>query len=150
MANFGEKLRQMIKAKHLGVEEFAKNAGLGADTLYRNLRSSRPVGKPATYRTIASSLGMTTQQLDEAWKTTEPSEPRRGMVPRELPKDASPSGTAKDVGEHSMYAQVIQMIQCMSEDELLKLAGAAEALVHQRRNVQNDIPTNPARTAGAA
>ncbi len=78
MPHFGQKLRDLIVGRKLENEAFAQKAGIGADTLYRNLRSAEPVGRAVTYQLIAEALDMTKEQLDAAWKP--PTKVRAGNI----------------------------------------------------------------------
>lgn len=74
MAHFGKILRKLIAERHMDNETFAKEAGIGTDTLYRNLRSAVPSGRFSTYVTMADALGLSPGELDAKWKGVPASE----------------------------------------------------------------------------
>ncbi len=131
VAHFGETLRGLIKGAHLANSEFAKQAGISADTLYRNLRSEVPLGNKSTYRQMAGALGITAKQLDAKWKEDQPADART----------ATP--TVNVVGEGNVD-EVLKLIRKLSlKDQKFVLAG----LEREIEDAQNVGHTKPARTA---
>jgi len=81
MPRFGDRLRSMIKDRHLTLQEFASRAGVSMDTVARALKMSAPQVNQTTYRKLAEGLSVTPDQFDRLW--------RGARVPQQIIEDAA-------------------------------------------------------------
>ncbi len=72
-------MRRLIRMKAMTQREFVAKTHISGFTLSRLIRQPEPRCNPSTYRAVASGLGMTPEDLDDAWRALgdDPAESRQ-------------------------------------------------------------------------
>jgi len=68
MAHFGKKIRELRDERHLSIDELAKRSGISRSTIWNVEQSASFNMQGSTYKLLALAFGMTTAELDRAWR----------------------------------------------------------------------------------